>query len=213
MQIWIISDTHTRHEELKVPNVDMVIHCGDCTSSRSANDNLRELVPFLQWYEGLKIKHKVMIAGNHDTALALNLVEPFNYGINYLQNDMANVGGLNIYGSPLTPTYGNWEFMYARHKNPWTNVPECDIMVTHGPGMGILDLTRDRNGELQMCGCRNLLHAIDRAKPKYHCFGHIHDERDIDNYGILDRNGIKYINAACLNHHSNKINQGHIINV
>jgi Icc-related predicted phosphoesterase len=212
MKIWIISDTHTRHEELTVPEVDMVIHCGDSTCSRQAKDNLREQVPFLQWLEGLNIEHKVMIGGNHDTSLALGLVDPTNYGINYLQNRLGNVGGIDIYGSPLTPTYGNWEFMYPRHKNPWTNVPECDIMVTHGPGMGVLDLTRDRNGEFQMCGCKQLLKAIERVQPKYHCFGHIHNERGIINYGILDR-GIKYINAACINHHSQEIMPGHIINV
>lgn len=50
-------------------------------------------------------------------------------------------------------------------------IPEnIDIVMTHGPPKYILDDTGDgRSG-----GCEHLRRAICRAKPRLHCFGHIH---------------------------------------
>ena len=44
-------------------------------------------------------------------------------------------------------------------------------MLTHGPPMGVLDLTT--TGE--KVGCEHLLRAARRCKPRLHCFGHIHE--------------------------------------
>lgn len=43
--------------------------------------------------------------------------------------------------------------------------------MTHGPPLGVLDLTS--GGE--QVGCQNLLRAARRCKPRLHCFGHIHE--------------------------------------
>jgi Icc-related predicted phosphoesterase len=50
----------------------------------------------------------------------------------------------------------------------WSNI---DVMMTHGPPMGILDAVQ--NGE--HVGCEFLLQAARRCKPRMHCFGHIHE--------------------------------------
>jgi hypothetical protein len=42
--------------------------------------------------------------------------------------------------------------------------------MTHGPAKYILD----DNGEGTSCGCKHLRRALCRAKPKLHCFGHVH---------------------------------------
>ena len=44
-------------------------------------------------------------------------------------------------------------------------------MLTHGPPYGILDETM--RGE--DVGCENLLRAVQRCRPRVHCFGHIHE--------------------------------------
>jgi hypothetical protein len=49
--------------------------------------------------------------------------------------------------------------------------PGVDVMMTHGPPMGILDTTN--RGE--HVGCQHLLRAARRCKPVLHCFGHIHE--------------------------------------
>lgn len=46
-----------------------------------------------------------------------------------------------------------------------------DVMMTHGPPMGILDETNTR----EHVGCEHLLRAARRCKPQLHCFGHIHE--------------------------------------
>jgi hypothetical protein len=46
-----------------------------------------------------------------------------------------------------------------------------DIVVTHGPPRGVLDMTADR----QRAGCPELFAAVARARPRVHCFGHIHE--------------------------------------
>lgn len=45
-------------------------------------------------------------------------------------------------------------------------------MLTHGPPKNILDKTAF--GE-QHVGCPHLRRAVERCKPKVHCFGHIHE--------------------------------------
>lgn len=42
--------------------------------------------------------------------------------------------------------------------------------MTHGPPQNILD--ECMNG---FAGCKNLLRAVSRCKPRMHCFGHIHE--------------------------------------
>ena len=44
-------------------------------------------------------------------------------------------------------------------------------MLTHGPPAGIRDEVRFG----QKVGCENLRRAVARARPRIHCFGHIHE--------------------------------------
>lgn len=55
--------------------------------------------------------------------------------------------------------------------NPIPDFPDVDIIMTHGPPEGVLDLTTLGTH----AGCRHLLRALHRAKPMIHCFGHIHE--------------------------------------
>lgn len=48
-----------------------------------------------------------------------------------------------------------------------------DVMLTHGPPMGILDQTMHNNSE--SVGCEHLRRAVQRCRPRLHCFGHIHE--------------------------------------
>lgn len=55
----------------------------------------------------------------------------------------ANDRRLKIYGSPLSPRHGNWAFQY-RNQDDWSGavLENIDILVTHGPPFGHLDLMR-----------------------------------------------------------------------
>lgn len=193
MKIWHISDTHTYHELLTVPeDIDIVIFSGDCSNPRDPYNNEPEVRDFIHWYKGLPIKHKIFVAGNHDSSIEKGLIKKIDftsYNIHYLENDYINIEGFKIFGSPYTPTFGNWSFMKTRDKMDklWSKVDEdVDIFVVHGPPKTILDLSYNRDHILEHCGCNALKrHILNRIKPKLCLFGHIHNNEDIINAGIL----------------------------
>jgi hypothetical protein len=93
-----------------------------------------------------------------------------------------------IFASPFTPKYGASAFQYptgedrynpTEYSHSWaknvgtesSTIPESvDIIMTHGPPKYILDSTSDGRS----AGCEHLRRAIERVKPKLHCFGHVH---------------------------------------
>ena len=192
MKIWHISDTHGYHDLLKLPaGIDMVIHSGDCSNPRDPYNNEPEVREFIHWYKELPIKHKIYVAGNHDTSIEKGLVTKKDfedYNIHYLEDDLITIEGLLIYGNPYTPQFGNWAFMKDRVKldRYWTKAMPgyVDILVTHGPPKGILDKSYSREDVLEMCGDKSLLNKVLEVEPKYHLFGHIHNCQNIINAGI-----------------------------
>jgi Icc-related predicted phosphoesterase len=192
MKIWHISDTHTYHDLLKVPNgIDIVIHSGDCSNPRDPYNNEPEVREFIHWYKSLPIKYKIYVAGNHDTSIEKGLVTKKDfegYNIIYLENDYVTIEGIKIFGSPYTPNFGNWSFMRDRNKLDrfWHSAIHNDtnIVVTHGPPKGILDKSENREGLMECCGDKSLLNRVLDIQPVYHLFGHIHNCNGIVNAGI-----------------------------
>lgn len=222
MKAWIISDTHTKHSLLNIPDgVDMVICAGDFSNMKDKYTNEVEVRNFLNWYKSLThIKHKVLIAGNHDTSIEAGLINrsDIHESITYLNHESVNIEGINIFGSPYTPSFGyGWAYNVARHKidEYWKEIPEnTDILVTHGPSAGILDYT-EYNGGITSCGDKSLLNHIMRVKPKYHIFGHIHNESLCKNAGKLQIQGLDttFINASVVNLQYKIENNGYIIEI
>jgi Icc-related predicted phosphoesterase len=122
----------------------------------------------------------------------------------YLENESIEIEGLKIWGSPITPTFGEWSFMKARDKTHfvWDTIPDdTDILVVHGPPKGVRDLSYDRNNNLEMCGDKALVTAVMRVKPKLVLFGHIHNCKDIENQGVSTYHRLpntKFSNASCV---------------
>ncbi|KAF2790187.1 putative phosphoesterase [Melanomma pulvis-pyrius CBS 109.77] len=185
IKIVSISDTHTTIPE-KIPPGDILLHAGDLTDSGT----FEELQAQLRWLNTLPHKHKLAIAGNHDLLLDTDFLDRSPARISDLQGSAAdldwgsviylnnssvalNVHGraITVFGSPLTPQYGNWAFQYPRIRDVWTGaVPlETDILLTHGPPKGHLDLNAK--------GCRWLSREVWRVKPRVCVFGHIHEGR------------------------------------
>ena len=173
-----ISDTH--NTQVDVPLGDVLIHAGDLTNSGT----LEELQATLNWLRLLPHPYKIVVGGNHDLILdtlsakevnnnvaARNLIDWS--GLIYLNNSSVTIKcdsgrELKIYGSPMTPCYGNWAFQYPRMKDIWKGLlpDDIDILVTHRPPIAHLDF-----GGL---GCEFLLAELWRIQPRLHVFGHIH---------------------------------------
>ncbi|KAF2674145.1 Metallo-dependent phosphatase [Microthyrium microscopicum] len=115
--------------------------------------------------------------------------------------DLSNGAHFTVYSSEWQPEFFNWAFNYSHNEDRW-NPPEIisqapypkdssqkiipatrdphpiplgadvDIIMTHGPPFMHGD--RCLPGGIR-AGCPQLLQALDRVRPKIHCFGHIHE--------------------------------------
>jgi Icc-related predicted phosphoesterase len=193
MKIWHISDTHTYHDLLKIPyDIDMIIHSGDCSNPRDPYNNESEVRDFIDWFKMIPVKYKIFVAGNHDTSIEKRLVIKKDFedvGIIYLENDSVTIEDIKFFGSPHTPNFGNWAFMKDRNKLErfWVNaIPDdTDVIIVHGPPKGILDKSYDRDHKMESCGDKSLLNRVLEIQPAYMLFGHIHNNKDIINAGLL----------------------------
>jgi len=78
--------------------------------------------------------------------------------------------------SPWQPEFCAWAFNIKRDskeiRSIWNKIPlDTDVLITHGPPYGILDLTISK----EHAGCKALYECIKLIKPKLHVFGHIHE--------------------------------------
>ena len=204
-QITFISDTHGKHYELNkdLPGGWMIIHCGDI-SNRGL---MSEINDFTNWFGKLPYEHKIFIAGNHD--FGFEDVRHHNDpapiipdGVIYLEDEMVEIDGIKIYGSPWQPRFYDWAFNVNRGEEiakKWAMIPgNADIVVTHGPVFGILDDTVQG----QRVGCEDLYMRIMDVKPKIHACGHIHY-----GYGVKDYDGVTFVNASSLGERYTYINK------
>ena len=212
MKILHISDTHGYHNtfpESRFEGIDVVIHSGDCSNYRDPYRNEPEVRNFIEWYKNVPVKHKIYVAGNHDTSIERRMITPGDFaaaGIIYLENQGTTIDGVKFWGSPITPTFFDWAFMKARDKTHkvWAQIPDdTDVLIVHGPPKGVRDLSFNREGELEMCGCSSLMKRCYALKDtlKLVCFGHIHNMDGVDtNQGVAHYSRVKtvYSNAACV---------------
>lgn len=191
-----ISDTHSLHNQVILPDGDILVHAGDFMNSGT---RFGELTSFANWWNKQPHKIKCLIAGNHDILAEErpDLLKQSLFGTDYLLDSGVEYFGIKFWGSPYTPNFfpEHWAFNRARGeeiRKHWDLIPEgTDVLITHGPPWGWLDQVT-LNGE--HLGCEDLWHAIDRIKPKVHCFGHIHGGAGESTNGFT-----RFINASQVN--------------
>lgn len=219
VKIACISDTHNQHRNLIIPQCDVLVHAGDY----SYTGDFQSLWEINQWFGELKkegvCSEVVTVCGNHDFLYEKNptLARSIMTNCIYLQDEPLEFMGYKWYGSPRTPFFCNWAFNEQRGrqiKKWWDRIPDdTQILITHGPPMGILDEV-DRgvvNGlELgrEHVGCEELRKRVDQLKDlKLHCFGHLHD----NNGEYTDPNGKLFVNAAICTEEYKPTQNSHII--
>lgn len=219
MKIWFLSDTHCEHQGLEVPEADAVIHCGDESMHGNAWMNEPEARRFFEWYSALEIPTKIFVPGNHSTAIEQGLIRGSDYPeVTFLIHQAMEWNGLKIFGSPWTPMFFDWAYMKARSELDmvWQSIPDdIDILITHGPPKGIMDMTADMHTrEPVHVGSKSLMrHVEERIKPRIHAFGHIHDERGISNFGTIIRGGTQFINCACCDLSCRLVHNGFVVEI
>ncbi len=168
MRITHISDTHNKHNQLngKLPGGQLLIHSGDFTSIGRKH----EVEKFIEWFSKQDYTHKVFIAGNHDLTFQsermyeaksahfeykeyptpgaegkpewlVELLSNLPDSVYYLENSSIKLEGINIWGSPHSPSFGyGWAFNKDRGNDIaqcWNEIPmDTDIVITHTPIYG-----------------------------------------------------------------------------
>lgn len=208
MKILHITDTHGFHHQLNLnlEGVDVLVHTGDSTNHRNSFFNEKEFFDFLNWFSSLPVPNKIYVAGNHDSFIFENNEDARNqfylHGIHYLNKNEVVIEGVKFYGDPIIPRFGDWCFMTDKGKlnKHWEMIPEdVNVLLTHTPPKGVLDLSEDRHYNLERCGCSALMKRVNKLKQlKLHCFGHIHNFQDIVNTGVLKRGEVLFSNATAV---------------
>lgn len=185
MRIVALSDTHNKHRDLEPIELgDVLVHTGDFTNYGKYD----EVKDFMDWFSSQPHEHKVVTFGNHELGICplqkyrgyLDTMELINSyrNVNVLFDSSVNIDGVKFYGTPWCD--GEWHVMYRwgfyvnnthRLKELFGNIPDdTDILLSHVPPHGILDMYNDKH-----LGCPELLERVLQVKPVYHIFGHIHE--------------------------------------
>lgn len=135
---------------------------------------------FRAWLKSIPAKQVIGIAGNHDFVFErmATAVRELHLPWTYLEDSMAVVGDLTIYGTPWVPGLPRWAFSADDRvmRMVLDAIPEgVDILVSHGPPYGIADLVGPRFGGPKRVGSVPLTPALDRIRPKAVVCGHIHE--------------------------------------
>jgi predicted phosphodiesterase len=221
MKVTLISDTHTKHNQLNgdLPGGDLLIHAGDFMNSGYYKT---EAIEFFNWFDKIAIyDHKIFIAGNHDRWMenkseeALGILTGYKT-IDYLQDEWMIIGDgdphdpntktAKVYGSPWQPEFYNWAFNLPRNgeelKTKWNAIPDnTDILITHGPAQTYLD-TAGAPYNTPLLGCELLKERIELIRPKIHVCGHIHG-----GYGYYYNGHTHFFNASILDERYNYANK------
>ncbi|CAE6437218.1 unnamed protein product [Rhizoctonia solani] len=216
-----VSDTHKK--TIPLVDGDILIHAGDFTTFsngyKAALDWIKELrhpqkVLIAGNHEyNLDLKCRSEIYGRGGSQMAAELDEDrrmltdqsaTDANLTYLEVSSADIPGesgkkWSIHGSPYTPEYGTMGFSYPRsvENTMWSNVPQStEILVTHGPPFGILDLARYGKSHV---GCPGLSHTVLHRLPhvRLHVYGHIHESRGVEIHQGSAGQDIVFVNAAC----------------
>ncbi len=204
LKIVVISDTHNKHNQIIIPECDILIHAGDWTGQGKFN----EVNNFGKWLNKQPANYKIIVPGNHEVVFEKELPISKSWlqeacpDVNLLINESITIEGIKFYGSPITPFFFNWA--WNRHpeeiKSYWNQIPDdTEFLITHGPPYGVLDyvkhLSKLDQPFIEHLGCPKLRQKIDSlTNLKYHVFGHIHTS-----HGTKEINGKIFHNAAMLN--------------
>lgn len=201
MRIICLSDTHGELPSLDLTDIDLVLHGGDY-SLAGKEDYAKQLAyfekAFCPWVRQIANTVAIYyIDGNHETFREAftnytnDVIEKYN-----INNKTVTFKGKNIYGFPWTPYFYIWAFNLFDNRyqlgEKCDTIPEnTDILLSHGPIYGVMDLVKEYPRIWRHCGSKELALRVDKIRPQLVVSGHLHE-----NFGVLDVDGIKYVGAS-----------------
>ena len=191
MKVIFFSDTHGRHEQVIVPNGDLLLFAGDMSFAHSSYD----IIAFNDWLGTLPHKYKLITAGNHDLFLTDEENRRFITNADLVIHQTVEVEGIKFFISPFSRRFSDRGAFAlssaAMAKQTWEEIPiDVDVLVTHGPPQGILDIDETVTGNKPQ-GCPILRDWVEAYKPSVHIFGHIHKS-----HGALQSQHTRFYNCS-----------------
>lgn len=162
VRLVVVSDTHGFERQLGtqlLPPGDVLIHCGDWCGHGSAEAISASALQLDEWLASQPHEHKVVVRGNHDPPTATFPRSDALYATEVMSVELAGVT------FALAPY-----FLPGRLRG---RLPAADVLVSHVPPRGVLDLCT--SGDRAGSDC--LRRAVERAteKPRVWLCGHIHE--------------------------------------
>ena len=208
MKICCTSDSHGYLPD--IPDCDIFLHAGDITPFTNHKLNFQKhwlINDFNPWLRSIQSKYKIIIPGNHDFIFQENPNIKHHLDCILLYNELVEVEGIKIWGSPWTKRFFDWAFNMSAKKlyKLHTSIPKCDIILTHGPPYGFGDLCWrpsqfKNNSNIPKYqtheGSPGLIRKILEIEPKYVFYGHIHEgfgNRKLENTNICN---VSYVDSG-----------------
>ena len=201
VRILHLSDTHGMHRSIErrfpLPPADVLIHTGDFSESGKKS----EIQDFNAWCASLKSRypHIIVIYGNHEfhgflydkacaeTRTAAEWHRPAGRlqksllpAVTVLEHESVTVRGLTIFGSAWCAWHRGRapgdasDAIEGKHR--FDEIPQgVDLLLTHGPAWNVFDRLEDSASHWG--SSKALRRAIEKARPRAHLFGHVHEQR------------------------------------
>jgi len=220
LRLVCMSDTHDVDanywiENNLIPEGDIFLFAGDFTGKGT----VQEIYLFTEFLQKLSFKHKIVIAGNHDLVLDREYYElgwknyhkekegspdealaKLKEQCTYLEEEIVEVEGLRIFGSPRSLEFMGWAFpifpddiyYWDRVIHKASGAEPVDIVLTHGPAIG--HGSKCYNGS--EAGDEPLLNTLKtKYVPALAVTGHVHE-----GYGCSQEkdSGTVFLNASSL---------------
>ena len=196
LRVVVISDTHgfegalarfaneedsqskLHSDDFLLPQADVLLHCGDFAASGSRKTQrqaARRLDDFLA--RQTHIPEKIVIKGNHDPESPSKVLFPTSKALYVRSSSTLVVNGVSF---TLEPFSRRMAFRSIRRRSSsyaMPSLPKCDILVTHEPPKGCLDLTYHGFS----AGSMYLRELVEHSehKPRLWVCGHIHESRGL----------------------------------
>ena len=197
MKIIVLSDIHMKFENFDLSSyegVDAILCAGDMTwMGRNRSKEVRLLRRWVR--EVAQIAPFYWIPGNHDMRFTDAEFQDIENTIP-CKDRVVQLGDYTVYGVSLSPCYDkprmietcDFVTMNPLAEEAAYDFEPVDIVISHAPPHGILDLTKDARN----IGSECLLKYINTHKPKYVFCGHVHEAAGHARHGSTD-----IYNIAC----------------
>ena len=204
MKVVTVSDLHGILP--KIPEADLLIIAGDICPVYDHTffwQNKWLITVFKPWLLANPVKSTVGVWGNHD--LIAEKHTPPNLPWHVLTDEMVKLFGLRIYGLPWQRRFYDWAFNLDEPElsQKYEAIPECDIIVSHGPAYGYGDKT-----PRELTGCQTFTRRIDELQPQLVVTGHIHCDP-----GVWKRGETTIVNATLVDEQYREANPPRVFDI